>query len=77
MAGSHPTYHVNVIKLKFTPEFIAMLKIHFIGLFQGHGLCDYYVSCKTFRTVMSYVPLAVSHCKSERSVLALKMGPFR
>ena len=54
-----------------------MLKIHFIGLFQGHGLCDYYVSCKTFRTVMSYVPLAASHCKSERSVLALKMGPFR
>ena len=26
---------------------------------------------------MSYVPLAASHCKSERSVLALKMGPFR
>ena len=59
------------------PESIAMLKIHFIGLFQGHGLCGYYVSCKTFRTVMNYVPLAASHCKSERSVLALKMGPFR
>ena len=59
------------------PEFIAMLKIHFIGLFQGHGLCGYYVSCKTFRTVMNYVPLAASHCKSERSVLALNMGPFR